>query len=377
MTPDSSDSKSDSRASLTEGVWWFDANCGRRLRASLHFADGMIRAENENGGRRDARLSEANISPRIGSAPRKITFADGVCISADDNDFIDAMILKHGGGRKNFILHLLEAKWPPAIAVIVAAWLFLSVFLAWGVPAIAEFGAHRVPREQVAAIGDQIYAQLRERELVVAAELSPAAAARAETIFNEVAAALSEEGDDFRLHLHHFSPNVFALPGGRIVVSDSLVELLDDDELAAVFAHEIGHIRRRHGMRGVLLGSAGGLIAVFSGDVAGVSLGAILLNLGYSREHEREADCFAYEYLRRNGMSAALIGDALEKMERGAPGETIAEQTPEENSETTETSVDAEPRDNLENLFRRVLIGLSTHPATEERKDLASACGAS
>lgn len=375
MTPDSSDFNSGARASLTGGVWWFDADSGRRLRASLHFADGMIRAENENGGRRDARLSELTISARIGNAPRKITFADGVCISADDNDFIDAMILKHGGGRKNFILHLLEAKWLTTVFVVVAVWTFLSVFLTWGVPAIAEFGAHRVPREQVAEIGDEVYMQLRQRKFFAASELSPAAVARAEKIFAEVAADVAEEGDDFRLHLHHFSPNAFALPGGRIVVSDSLAELLTDDELAAVFAHEIGHIRRRHGMRNILLGSAGGLVAVFSGDISGVSLGVILLNLGYSREHEREADCFAYEYLQRNGMSGALIGEALEKMERGSSEKTTPRHPPQESAETSETSTE-ESRDDLDALFRRMLIGLSTHPATESRKDPASVCGA-
>ena len=274
MTPDSSDS----RASLTEGVWWFDADSARRLRASLHFADGEVRAENENGGRRDARLAEVKISSRIADAPRTITFADGVCVVADDNARIDAMILKNGGGRKSFALHRLESKRLVALVVVFAAGALLFAFVLRGVPAAAEFGAHLVPREQMAEIGDEIYAQLQENGVVADSELSPAAAARAEAIFARAAAALSEEGDDFRLRLHHFSPNAFALPGGRILVSDSLAEILSDDELAAVFAHEIGHVRLRHGMRAVLLGSAGALFALLGGDIAGVSLGVILLN---------------------------------------------------------------------------------------------------
>lgn len=359
--PDSSDS----RTALTEGVWWFDANSSRRQRASLHFADGSIRAENETGGRRDARLTEVEISSRIGVTPRKIMFADGVCIAADDNDFIDAMILKHGGGRKSFALHRLESKTATVIMIVIGVGLFLSVLLFRGIPAAAEFGAERVPREHIEKIGGEVYMQLQQRKFIHASKLSPADTTRAQDIFARVVAALAQEEEDFRLHLHNFSINAFALPGGRVVVSDALVELLNDDELAAVFAHEIGHIRYRHGVRNVLLSSAGGLLAVLSGDISGISLGTILLNLGYSRDYEREADCFAYGYLRRNDIPVSLIGEALEKMENSAF------------SEEPETSAHPETDEDKDGILRRMLIVLSSHPETAERKDLDAVCDVS
>jgi len=43
--------------------------------------------------------------------------------------------------------------------------------------------------------------------------------------------------------------NAFALPGGVIVLTSDLVNLLSDDEVIAVLAHEIGHVEQQHGFR--------------------------------------------------------------------------------------------------------------------------------
>ena len=359
LTPDSFD--------FSEGVWWFGANSSRRLRASLHFANGDVRAENENGERRDARLSEVHIFPRLGNVPRKIVFADGTCIAADDCDRLDEAIRRHGG-RQNTAMFRLEKTWTRAAVCVVLTAAGLWAFASQGLPALADFAAQRIPHEQTAKIGDEIYEQMKRQKIFAAADISPAVTERMEGIFARVAAALTEGEENFRLHLHDFFPNAFALPGGRVVVSASLAELLSDDELAAVFAHEIGHIRLRHGMRSVLLGSAGGLLAVLAGDISGVSLGIILLHLGYSRDHEREADCFAYAYLRDNGMSASLIGDALEKMTNSAAHDETDE------TDADETDASAEDEESDSRLFARLLAALSTHPQTAERKNLAAAC---
>merc|ERR1719463_511448 len=43
--------------------------------------------------------------------------------------------------------------------------------------------------------------------------------------------------------------NAFAVPGGRIFVSDSLLQLLTLDELRAIVGHEYGHVLLRHGVK--------------------------------------------------------------------------------------------------------------------------------
>ncbi len=51
--------------------------------------------------------------------------------------------------------------------------------------------------------------------------------------------------------------NAFALPGGIVIVTDQLMQLAEhDDEILAVLAHEIGHVKHRHVLRGLPQDSA-------------------------------------------------------------------------------------------------------------------------
>ena len=116
-----------------------------------------------------------------------------------------------------------------------------------------------------------------------------------------------DEGDSYRLEFRKgggIGANAFALPSGIVVVTDELVELSqNDDQVAAVLAHEIGHLEYRHSLRMVMQDSAFALlIATFTGDpfsssTLAVALPTMLVHTGYSRDFETEADEYAYRYL--------------------------------------------------------------------------------
>jgi predicted Zn-dependent protease len=55
-------------------------------------------------------------------------------------------------------------------------------------------------------------------------------------------------------------PNAFALPGGFIFVTRSLLELCDwnQDEIAFILGHEMGHVIRGHAMDRIIANSATG-----------------------------------------------------------------------------------------------------------------------
>ena len=358
---ESSDTKETSSSALRDGVRWFDAHSSRRRLAELFVKGDMLSAVNEDGERRDALIKDAVISPRLGSVPRTITFADGVCVTADDNDWIDAVLSR--GGKTILSAHFWESRHTTAAGAVIAAVVMLLWGVVYAVPVASDILARRVSLSHLTAISESVYDSFVEHEILEPGELSPEHKTRAESIFAAVAA--DYDGYPYRLRMHgFFSVNAFALPDGLIVASDSLVELLSDDELAAVFAHEIGPVEHRHGMRAVL--ESGGIalfLALWGGDISVlVSGAAVLLNLHYSRDSEREADCFAYDYLQKHGMSGSLLGDALVKM-------IDADIPPDELEEIFGQDEDTTSRD-----WHVIAEALSTHPDTGSRQNLSAAC---
>ena len=124
-------------------------------------------------------------------------------------------------------------------------------------------------------------------------------------------AAASERPDyDYRFHIVA-SPeiNAFALPDGQIFVTDSLLKAAgqDRDAVAAVLGHEIGHVARRHGAEALQssigLTAGGAAIFGFEGSLgrAAAGLASQLLELGYGRDMELEADLCSIRYLTRLG----------------------------------------------------------------------------
>jgi predicted Zn-dependent protease len=110
------------------------------------------------------------------------------------------------------------------------------------------------------------------------------------------------------------TPNAFALPGGKIGVNTGLFKVVkNDDQLAAVIGHEIGHNVANHAAErysqtaaaqiglGVAQGVAGSgdlgqAIGAYGG--VGAQLGVLL---PFSRKHELEADRLGVDYMHAAG----------------------------------------------------------------------------
>ncbi len=118
-------------------------------------------------------------------------------------------------------------------------------------------------------------------------------------------------------------PNAFALPGGIIYITASLMKLLpSDDELAAVLGHEMGHVVAKHALKR-LQGALGlqllQLIAAGTqaGDArtqAGMDLAFTSILLEYSQADELEADRLSVHYLKRAGFRSDATIDALTRI---------------------------------------------------------------
>lgn len=129
--------------------------------------------------------------------------------------------------------------------------------------------------------------------------------------------------------------NAFAAPGGLILVSRGLLRCCPtEDALAAVLAHEIGHVERAHGLKAIKKGRLTGALTTLATEAGkhygsvqvkqlsrdfGDSIGDItstLVNSGYSRDLEREADQSAVRILERAGYDPRGLGQMLQEMER-------------------------------------------------------------
>jgi len=116
-------------------------------------------------------------------------------------------------------------------------------------------------------------------------------------------------------------PNALALPGGRILVFSGLIQFsYDRNELAGVLAHEVGHVKERHGLQRVVESSiTGAVIGLLFGDTFGATAFAIagdaLLNGAYSQDKEEQADAISVDLMTQNGWTSQSMAKMFRRME--------------------------------------------------------------
>jgi predicted Zn-dependent protease len=129
--------------------------------------------------------------------------------------------------------------------------------------------------------------------------------------------------------------NAFAAPGGLILVTRGLLRCATSEEtVAAILAHEISHVVKQHGLKAIKqdrlnkavigVGSAAAQVlgpkdlanqtATFKDSVGDIT--STLVNSGYSRDQELEADQTALGNLRAVGYDPESLADMLRVMQR-------------------------------------------------------------
>jgi len=273
-------------------------------------------------------IAEVRPSQRVGNTKRHLHFPDGSQCETGDNDAVDAAFAALPSEAPGRLIHLWESAYGYALFALALTAAALWAGIVYGIPALAKEVASILPPSIETAIGRDALAGL-DRVLLAPSKLPPARQERVRALFSRMISDI-EGADGYRLELRsskRLGANAFALPSGEVVVTDQLVELAKkDDELVAVLAHEIGHLRQRHGLRRLLQDSATVLlIAAVTGDLTSIvslasALPAILLQAKYSRDFEREADEFALDYMKSHGIPPESFGAILLRMEerRGA-----------------------------------------------------------
>ena len=270
-------------------------------------------------------VQEVSVTAPVGkSGTWVVELADGAALHFDD----EALGRRLAGlrGQTGFVRRL-ESAWHYALLALVVSIVSTWALLTYGVPYAARQVAFALPANLMNSLGDDSMEVLDEL-MFSTSELSPENKRRVEGLFADIRSSNADFAA-YRLEFRASSvgPNAFAVPGGIVVMTDELVEIAASDaEIAAVLAHEVGHLYHRHSLRILLQDSASALlIASITGDLSSVTalsaaVPTMLMRAKYSRDFEREADDFAFAYLESRDIPTDVLAELLYRIE-GNTGE--------------------------------------------------------
>lgn len=227
----------------------------------------------------------------------------------------------------------------------------LALFFWVGLPAMAGLIAPLIPLETEKTIGKAVSEQFEKR-------FPRCTSGAGDAALQKMLAPLIDfsglkQSDIKATIVNSKMVNAFALPGGYIFVMDGLLQKAESpQEVAGVLAHELGHVKNRHAMEGLVEGATLGVVlSALLGDVTGsflfIGAGEMLLHASYTREKESEADNHAFDVLQQAGIGARGFAKFFDRL--------AAE----------------EKKRNTSGLFSI----LSTHPPSEDRAARAAASG--
>ena len=269
--------------------------------------------------------------------------------------------------------------------VLVTA-LFTFGFFKWGVPWASEKIAHALPHKtnELIALNTLKFFDkylLRKSELKEAQKEDRSGA---HFFASLVPLGSHSKSIKYKLHFRNWPgiPNALALPSGDIILTDKFVELCSSqDEMDSVILHEIGHVERRHSLE-TLIESTFITVSImlvvgdinFLGDM-GVGLGSILVSTAYSRDHESEADEFAFKKMLKAGIDPSSFSIIMNRITTHMEGFAAKRKKKAEKGkgEITETGNNKKTKANEDSFWDY----LSSHPVTSDRVRLAnqySAC---
>ena len=177
-------------------------------------------------------------------------------------------------------------------------------------------------RQQLTLVSDEELNQMGRQAFEQYQQDLPAAGDAAQRYAQCVATALVEvlperqRAQDWQIRVFESDQaNAFALPGGYMGVNTGLLEIAENqDQLAAVIGHEIGHVIASHANERVstqsatqlglsVLGSASGMQGPAGQQMMGaLGLGAQYgILLPFSRRHESEADVIGLQIMADAG----------------------------------------------------------------------------
>ncbi|MRW85129.1 M48 family metalloprotease [Pseudoduganella sp. FT26W] len=295
---------------------YFDGRSSRLQHVTLSVEAGhaVLRGDAE---RREP-LHALRVSERSRGAARKVTFADGAYLEVDDHEAFARLL--HETGHRDSLVVRLQQSWRAVLAAAAATVALLWLGYLYLLPALATGMAAALPAGVERQLGAGVLA-LMDQRLLVPTTLSPQRQAELTGRFRSLQPPRGgAPGWRLLFRSSRIGPNAFALPSGDIVLTDQMVQLLNNDTaVLAVLAHELGHLHEHHGMRRLIQGS---VVTAVSGLVFGdmsalmATAPALLLDMKYSRDAEQDADDYAVAMMLHNGLGVQPLVDVFSRLQQ-------------------------------------------------------------
>ncbi len=166
----------------------------------------------------------------------------------------------------------------------------------------------------------------------------PAANRLLQRVGPKIAQAANRPNDDWEFVVFDSEEkNAFVLPGGKVGFYKGLIDFSDnEDQVAAVLGHEVGHVTKRHSARrmgrdtAAQLGLAVGTVALGASELSNTQKNMAIAALGagatvgiilpFSRQNELEADLVGVDYMHTAGFDVRESIRLWEKMGEASQG---------------------------------------------------------
>ena len=277
-------------------------------------------------------IDDCHVQARLGGGKRLIDLPDDSRLETDFKD-LERCLPKKPSSKFWQCVHYAETHKLVILISFVGIALASAALLKYGVPVLSKYAALATPVGIEKDLGKQTLDTL-DHEKLGYFEKTEIPATKQKEIEAALASMCQRTNNCPAYQLNYrkspiIGPNAFALPGGYVVITDELIKLAkSDDEIVAVLAHELGHVKGRHALRQTLQGTVSGLIIIaITGDVSSIASGlpALMMNMSYSRDLETEADNYSLQSLKTACIPTKSFATLLLRLEKNIGGGSVPE----------------------------------------------------
>jgi predicted Zn-dependent protease len=210
----------------------------------------------------------------------------------------------------------------------------------------------RIPLEMEVGLGEKVLPTVLPPEGILK---DPVLQSRLEGLLKPLIARNGINQPPIKIYISRENElNAFALPGGILIFNRGMLLAAGSaEEILGVAAHELAHVTEKHVVKSMIQSlSLAAIVSFFLGDVSELGVyilqqSQMLLQNGFTRSQEAEADRLGFDYLVTAGIHPKGMSQFFQRLEK-------------RKSEGADTPAEGRK-------LERMSVFLSTHPLTAER----------